>query len=166
MPRWVICSRDLHWHWINRTLLCDTVEVSMLHRAWLTIAQHVFLPALTGRLELISRKIVSSEPGTKAIVVSRFRKKLSPVNWVQGVTKYRALGRQKMVSNMQMRYIQFRNIHDHDISRVHCISPLWENLPVANGFPSQLWCFLLVLVGSCSTNSQVSDDLRYHGMSL
>ena len=86
MPRLAIYSRDLHWHWINRTLLCDTMEVSMLSRAWLTIAQHVFQPALTGRPELISRKIVSGEPGTKAIAVSRFREKLSPANWVQGVT--------------------------------------------------------------------------------
>ena len=86
MPRLAICSRDLHWHWINRTLLCDTMEVSMLSRAWLTIAQHVFQPALTGRPELISRKIVSGEPGTKDIAVSRFREKLSPANWVQGVT--------------------------------------------------------------------------------
>ena len=61
MPRLAVCSRDLHWHWINWTLLCDTMEVSMLHLAWLPIAQHVFQPALTGRLELISRKIVSSE---------------------------------------------------------------------------------------------------------
>ena len=86
MPRLAICSRDLHWHWINRTLLCDTMEVSMLSRAWLAIAQHVFQPALTGRPELISRKIVSGEPGTKAIAVSRFREKLSPANWVQSVT--------------------------------------------------------------------------------
>ena len=86
MPRLAICSRDLHWHWINRTPLCDTMEVSMLSRAWLTIAQHVFQPVLTGRPELISRKIVSGEPGTKAIAVSRFREKLSPANWVQGVT--------------------------------------------------------------------------------
>ena len=86
MPRLAICSRDLHWHWINRTLLCDTMEVSMLSGAWLTIAQHVFQPALTGRPELISRKIVSGEPGTKAIAVSRFCEKLSPANWVQGVT--------------------------------------------------------------------------------
>ena len=86
MPRLAICSRDLHWHWINRTLLCDTMEVSMLSRAWLTIAQHMFQPALTGRPELISRKIVSGEPRTKAIAVSRFRGKLSPANWVQGVT--------------------------------------------------------------------------------
>ena len=86
MPRLAICNRDLHWHWINRTLLCDTMEVSMLSRAWLTIAQHVFQPALTGRPELISRKFVSGEPGTKAIAVSRFREKLSPANWLQGVT--------------------------------------------------------------------------------
>ena len=58
----------------------------MLSRAWLTIAQHVFQPVLTGGPELISRKIVSGEPGTKAIAVSRFREKLSPANWVQGVT--------------------------------------------------------------------------------
>ena len=86
MPRLAICNRDLHWHWINRTLLCDTMEVSMLSRAWLTIAQHVFQPALTGRPELIPRKIVSGELGTKVIAVSRFREKLSPANWVQGVT--------------------------------------------------------------------------------
>ena len=65
MPRLAICSRDLHWHWINRTLLCDTMEVSMLSRAWLTIAQHVFQPALTGRPELISRKIFSRELGPR-----------------------------------------------------------------------------------------------------
>ena len=66
MPRLAICSRDLHWYWINWALLCDTMEVSILRLAWLTIAQHVFQPALTVRLELISRKIVSREPRTKA----------------------------------------------------------------------------------------------------
>ena len=55
----VMCSPDLHWHWIKWTLLFDTMEVSMLHLEWLVIAQHVFQPALTGRLESISRKIVS-----------------------------------------------------------------------------------------------------------
>ena len=89
MPRLVICSRDLHWQWINRALLCDTMEVSMLRLAWLTIARHVFQPALTDRLELISRKIVSFEQcwtWTNAITVIRFCEKLPPVNWVQGVT--------------------------------------------------------------------------------
>ena len=86
MTRLAICSHDLHWQWINWAPLYDTMEVSMLRLTWLTVAQHVFQPALTGRLELISRKIVSCEPGTKAIAVSRFREKLSPANWVQGVT--------------------------------------------------------------------------------
>ena len=58
----------------------------MLRLAWLTTAQHVFQPALTGRLELVSRKIVSRGPRTKAIAVSKFREKLSPANWIQGVT--------------------------------------------------------------------------------
>ena len=128
MPRLTICSRDLHWHWINRTLLCDTMEVSVPSRAWLTIAQHVFQPALTGRPELISRKIVSGEPGTKAIAVSRFREKLSPANWVQGVTAIsrkisRSWAPKKMGSNMRPRYIQFRDIHDRDISDLHCNHP-------------------------------------------
>ena len=131
MPRLAICSRDLHWHWINRTLLCDTMEVSMLSRAWLTIAQHVFQPALTGRPELISRKIVSGEPGTKAIAVSRFREKLSPANWVQGYRDFAkniaVLGAKKMGSNMRPRYIQFRDIHDRDISGLHCILVFWHD---------------------------------------
>ena len=83
MPRLTICIRDLHWQWINWAPLYDTMEVSMLRLTWLTIAQHVFQPALTGMLELTSRKIVSCEPGTKAIAVSRFREKLSPANWVK-----------------------------------------------------------------------------------
>ena len=122
MPRLAICSRVLHWHWINWALLYDTIEVSMLRLAWLTIAQHVFQPTLTGRLELILRKIVSCEPGTKAIAVSRFCKKLFFANWVKGVTAIsRKISHQKMGSNMRPWYIQFRDIHDRDISGVHCI---------------------------------------------
>ena len=129
MPRLAICSRDLHWHWINRTLLCDTMEVSMLSRALLTIAQHVFQPALTGRPELISQKIVSGEPGTKAIAVTRFSEKLSPANWVKGVTaisqkNIALLGAKKIGSSMRPRYIQFRDIHDRDISGLHCTGKL------------------------------------------
>ena len=86
MPRLTICSHDLHWHWIDWTLLCDTMEVSMLHLAWLTTAQYVFQPAFAGRLESVSQKIVSCGPRTKAIAVDRFHEKLSPANWVQGVT--------------------------------------------------------------------------------
>ena len=65
MPRLEICSCDLHWQWINWTLLCDTMEVSMVRLASLAIAQHVFEPALTGRPEsgpeLISRNIDSRQ---------------------------------------------------------------------------------------------------------
>ena len=126
MPRLAICSCKLHWQWIFWALLYYTMEVSMLRLAWLTIAQHVFQPALTGRLELISRKIASCEQGTKAMAVSRFREKLSPANWVQGVT---AISRKTLCSwapkngsNMRPRYIIFRDIHDRDISGVHCTS--------------------------------------------
>ena len=125
MPRLAICSRDLHCHWINRTLHCDTMELSMLSRAWLTIPQHVFLPALTGRRELISRKIVSGEPGTKLSRWADFTKKCLPRIGSKVLPrfreKYRALGRQSMGSNMQPLYIQFRDIHDRDISGLHCI---------------------------------------------
>ena len=74
---------------------------------------------------------------------SWFREKLSPANREQRLSrwadfaknclprigskvlprfreKYRALGRQKMGSNMRPRYIQFRDIHDRDISGLHC----------------------------------------------
>ena len=141
MSRLPICSRDLHWQWINWALLYDTMEVSMLHLACLTIAQHVFQPALTGRLELISRKIVSCEPGTKAIVVSRFCEKLSPTNWVQGVTAIsRKISRSwapKMKSNMRPRYIQFRDIHDRDTSGVHCTMDSYQ-IPCHNKTESKL----------------------------
>ena len=86
MPGLATCSRDFHWQWINWTLPYDTMEVSRIHLAWLAITQLVFQPALSGRLELISRKIVSCEPRTKAIAMSRFHEKLSPANWAHGVT--------------------------------------------------------------------------------
>ena len=78
MPRLAVCSRDLHWHWINWTLLCDTMEVSMLRLAWLPIAQHVLQPALTGRLELISRQIVSSEQEQRLLRWADFAKNCLP----------------------------------------------------------------------------------------
>ena len=121
MPRLAICSCDLHWHWINRTLLYHTMEVSMLRLAWLTIAQHVFQPALTGRLESISRKIVSCETGNKGYRGEQISRK-NCLPWIGSQElprfreKYHTLGRQKMGSNMRSRYIQFRHI-----SGVHCI---------------------------------------------
>ena len=79
MPRLAVCSRDLHWHWINWTLLCNTMEVSMLRLAWLPIAQHVFQPALTG------------------IDSSWFREKLSPANRNKGYRSEQIL--RKIVSH-------------------------------------------------------------------
>ena len=119
------------------------MEVSMLRLAWLPIAQHVFQPALTGRLELISRKIVSSEqeqrlsrcadfaqkclPRIECKELPRFREKYRALG--RHVCKIREIGGQKMGSNMRPRYIQFRDIHDRDISGLHCIRGLtvWEN---------------------------------------
>ena len=97
MPRLAVCSHDLHWHWINWTLLWDTMEVSMLRLAWLPIAQHVFQPALTGRLELISRKIVSSEQEQRLSRWVDFAKKYHPRIECKELPrfreKYRAPGR-------------------------------------------------------------------------
>ena len=140
MPRLAVCSRHLHWHWINWTLLCDTMEVSMLRLAW-PIAQHVFQPALTGRLELISRKIVSSEQEQRLSRWADFAKNCLPriecKELPRFCEKYRTLGRhvckireiggQKMGSNMRPRYIQFRDIHDRDISGLHCICGLYHS---------------------------------------
>ena len=97
MPGLAVCIRDLHWHWINWTLLCDTMEVSMLRLAWLPVAQHVFQPALTGRLELISRKIVSSEQEQRLSQWADFAKNCLPGIECKELPrfreKYRALGR-------------------------------------------------------------------------
>ena len=35
MPWSVVCSHDLYWHWINWTLLCEKMGVSMLRLVWL-----------------------------------------------------------------------------------------------------------------------------------
>ena len=136
VPRLAVCSRDLHWHWINYTLLCDTMEVSMLRLAWLPIPQHVFQPALTGRLELISRKIVSSEQEQRLSWWADFTKTVSRElnarsyrDFVKNIAllgatsaKFAKSVAKKMGSNMRPRYIQFRDIHDRDISGLHCIS--------------------------------------------
>ena len=137
MPRLEICNCDLHWQWINWTLLFDTMEVSMVRLASLAIAQHVFQPALesalTGRPEsgpeLISRKIVSCEREQRLYRGEQIsRKKCFPR--IQRVTAIsRKISRSwapKMGSNMRPRYIQFRDIHDRDISSLHCIWYIWK----------------------------------------
>ena len=136
MPRLAVCSRDLHWHWINWTLLCDTMEVSMLRLEWLPIAQHVFQPALTGRLELISRKLspANRNKGYRSEQISRkiVSRELNARSYrdfpkniaLLGATsaKFAKSVGKKMGSNMRPRYIQFRDIHDRDISGLHCIN--------------------------------------------
>ena len=153
MPRLAVCSRNLHWHWINWTLLCDTMEVSMLRLAWLPIAQHVFQPALTGRLELISQKIVSSEQEQRlsrwAVFVKncllrieckelpRFREKYRALG--RHVCKIREIGGQKLGYNMRPRYIQFRDINDRDKSGLHCIvDKIYLNLSYAQCLKSMV----------------------------
>ena len=93
MPRFAVCSRNLHWRWINWTLLCDTMEVSMLRLGWLPIAQHVFQPALTGRLKLISPKIVSSEQEQRPSRWADFAKNCLPRIECKELPPFRALGR-------------------------------------------------------------------------
>ena len=125
MPRLAVCSRDLHWHWINWTLLCDTMEVSMLRLAWLPIAQHVFQPALTGRLDFANRNKGYRGEQISWKIVSRELNARSYQNIaLLGATsaKFAKSVGKKMGSNMRPRYIQFRDIHDHDISGLHCIS--------------------------------------------
>ena len=120
MPRLAVCSRDLHWHWINWTLLCDTMEVSMLHLAWMPIAQHVFQPALTGRLELISRKIVSSEQEQRLSRWADFAKNCLPriecKELLRFCEKYRDLGRH-VCKNLRNRWAKkWGPTCDRDIS--------------------------------------------------
>ena len=150
MPRLAICSRDLHWQWINWAPLYDTMEVSMLRLTWVTVAQHVF------------------HSPHWPVGLSWFREKLSPANREQRLSrwadfaknclprigskelprfreKYRALGRQKMGSNMRPRYIQFRDIRDRDISGLHCTAIYWPII-TNNGVAIDWWEFSLILL--------------------
>ena len=95
--------------------------------------------------------------------LSWFREKLSPANREQRLSrwadfaknclprigskelprfreKYRALGRQKMGSNMRPRYIQFRDIRDRDISGLHCNKTAAPSWPDPYIFIFIWWC--------------------------
>ena len=145
MPRLAVCSRDLHWHWINWTPLCDTMEVSMLHLAWLPIAQHVFQPALTGRLELISRKIVSRELNARSY--RDFAKNFALLGATSA--KFAKSVGKKMGSNMRPRYIQFPDIHDRDISGLYCNSQ-FQGLTYSKLLLAQLSKFCIFQIGCLS----------------
>ena len=90
LPWLAVCGTDLHGHRINKTLLCDTMEVSMIRFPWLAIAQHVFPPAFHRKARLAQGADFAENcllrAGSKASAVSRFREKLSPANGVQGIT--------------------------------------------------------------------------------
>ena len=92
---------------------------------------------------MISRKIVSSEQEQRLSRWANFAKNCLPRIECKELPrlreKYRALGRhvckirkiggQKMGSNMQPRYIKFRDIHNRDISGLHCSN---KNMVVRN----------------------------------
>ena len=134
------------------------MEVSMLRLAWLPIAQHVFQPALTGRLELISRKIVSSEQEQRLSRCADFTKKCLPRIECKELPRFRekyiallgttfakfakSVGK-KMGSNMRPRYIQFRDIHDRDISGLHCIEEVREHWEIWNFLKTTFFWFFI-----------------------
>ena len=99
MPRLEICNCDLHWQWINWTLLFDTMEVSMVRLASLAIAQHVFQPALESALTSWQ---VGQSPGR-----SWFREKLSPANGNKGLYRGEQISR-KNVSRESNELPRFR----------------------------------------------------------
>ena len=145
----------------------------MLRLAWLPIAQHVFQPALTGRLKLISRKLspVNRNKGYRGEQISRkfvsqelnarsyrdFAKNIAllgatPAKFAKSVGK-------NMGSNMRPRYIQFCDIHDRDISGLHCISSANAlEIPVLHQ-ASNYWLFTFDLhfgYTSCSSPTHSS----------
>ena len=70
------------------------------------------------RGEQISRKTVSHERGPRNY--REFAKNRTLGRHVREISE---MGGQKMGSNMRPRYIRFRDIHDRDISGLHCIWP-------------------------------------------
>ena len=96
------------------------MEVSMLRLAWLPIAQHVFQPALTGRLELISRKIVSSEQEQRLSRWEDFAKNCLPQIECKELPrfreKYHALGVPRLQNSRNRWAKKWGPTCDRDIS--------------------------------------------------
>ena len=84
--------------------------------------------------------------------------------------KYRALGRQKMGSNMRPRYIQFRGIHDRDISGLHysalmrarygwfTVSLLWPSFLMhwcTQILCQAIWCLAIILANWTHVVTQI-----------
>ena len=89
LPWLAVCGTDLHGHRINKTLLCDTMEVSMIaFRGWPSHSM-CSRPHFTGKPDWPRADFVENcllRTRSKATAVSRFRDKLSPANGVQGIT--------------------------------------------------------------------------------
>ena len=89
------------------------------------------------RGEQISRKTVSRERGPR-----NYREFAKNCTLGRHVREISEMGGQKMGSNMRPRYIRFRDIHDRDISGLHCIGiPIimmrmsWNHFIFIIGFP-------------------------------
>ena len=131
------------------------MEVSMLRLAWLSIAQHVFQPALTGRLELISRKIVSSEQEQRLSRCADFAKKCLPRIQCKELPrfreKYRALGLQNSRNRWAKKWgptcdcdISNSTIYTTTIYRAYNVSchKLGQNDDFVSKYPSSVAAIL------------------------
>ena len=122
MPRLAVCSRDLHWHWINWSGCPSHSMCSSPH--W-QVGSSWFRAKLSPenrnkgyRGEQISRKIVSRELNARSY--RDFVKNIVLLGATSA--KFAKSVGKKIGSNMRPRYIQFRDIHDRDISGLHCIA--------------------------------------------
>ena len=106
------------------------------------------------RSEQISRKIVSRELNARSY--RDFAKNIALLGATSA--KFAKSVGKKMGSNMRPRYIQFRDIHDRDISGLHCIrkfeqskgSKQWYSLE--HGHISIKWSSIMYEFTKCQVN--------------
>ena len=150
LPWSAVCGTDLHGHRINKTLLVIQWRCQWsVFRAWPSHSM-CSRPHFTGkpnwpradfakklspasrikgnRSEQILQKTVSREEGPRNY--RDFAKNRALGRHVREISE---MGGQKMGSNMRPRYIRFRDIHDHDISGVHCTWLIHLPCTVAQG---------------------------------
>ena len=86
MPRLAICSRDLHWQWINWAH--STTQWRCQCSAWRGWPSHsmCFIPHWQVGLSWFHEKLSPANREQRLSRWADFAKKLSPANWVQGVT--------------------------------------------------------------------------------
>ena len=85
LPWLAVCGTDLHGHRINNTLLCDTMEPSVAGHHTACVPARISQVSQIGPEQKFMENCLL-RAGSKASTVSRFREKLSPANWVQGIT--------------------------------------------------------------------------------